>query len=959
MKKVLLLSAFLLAIPLMLAAQYYTNQNKQWAFGIYVGMDFTSGSPSLFSTPMQAGEGSASVADAAGNILFYTNGSSVYNRTGLIMPAGLGIVPFPVYSTTQAVVIAPQPGSTTLYYVFSLEFTAGNIAAPPVGRLAYSIVDMSLNGGLGDVTTAGVPIIANLGEKMITVGGNGCNIWLLVHSRDSALFRAYEISSSGLNTTPVISNVGSLAGPSGYSAGTIKVSHDRTRLAAMCSRWQPGGQQGVELYDFNATTGTVSNCRVLTNSRSAYGAEFSPDNTRLYTTENNGAVTELCQYNISLPTTAAIVGSRYVISSFNINMPGYMGDMRLACDNKIYRISDFAPPAINRYIDVIGAPNNPGASCGFALHAINVVAPDWLSYGVPNLVWAVDYDSTFERHDTAGCFSASGIGTIASPHTGTGYLWQDGVTTATHSVTGPGTYRVAVLNGCDVIVDTIVVHNVSAPPPPVITGVDEYCYGEPFVPPTASGTNILWYPSSTSTTASATPPVINTSVPGVYTVYATQTIGCESVKAPFIITVHPRVEPSFTVLIDHGCLYDTVYFTNTSVNADTYTWNFGDGSPASTSATMVTHAYTAHGVYSVTLTGTSAAGCMGDTTIELDTRYPIHAGFMILPDTLCEGAFSTFIPNVPASALSSYLWRFGDGSTGATVFSPVHSYSLAGIYPVSFSITDTAGCRDSVTENVCVLGVRIKMPHDTTFCLTTPMLMENTVYIKPGFPIPDTVYSWSPATHLSDAGIQQPFFNGLGTLTYTFTATIMPYGCTATDTIRLSSVRGKPITRVPYDTTILLGHSVQLFAWNEVFYMWRPNDGSLNDPNINNPIATPTATTRYTVLGYDEDGCLDSAFVTIYVDSGMAECIPLAFTPNGDGLNDVFRPLCLRQQKIVQFNIYSRWGELVYEATTADVGWDGTYKGIPMELGVYFYMLEIARPDGRNIVYKGDVTLIR
>jgi gliding motility-associated-like protein len=150
-------------------------------------------------------------------------------------------------------------------------------------------------------------------------------------------------------------------------------------------------------------------------------------------------------------------------------------------------------------------------------------------------------------------------------------------------------------------------------------------------------------------------------------------------------------------------------------------------------------------------------------------------------------------------------------------------------------------------------------------------------------------------------------------------------------------------------------------ADNEIIYWWKPDNGTLDNTNINNPIAKPTATTQYTVYGYDDNGCLDSAFVNIIVDSSMVESIPSAFTPNGDGLNDVFKPIGMKYRQLVDFRVFNRWGEQVFYSNNAKNGWDGTYKGEPQEMSVYYYTVTVARPggDGENVVYKGEVTLIR
>lgn len=163
----------------------------------------------------------------------------------------------------------------------------------------------------------------------------------------------------------------------------------------------------------------------------------------------------------------------------------------------------------------------------------------------------------------------------------------------------------------------------------------------------------------------------------------------------------------------------------------------------------------------------------------------------------------------------------------------------------------------------------------------------------------------------------------------------------------------------------MYGSHIQLQASStsleHLLYWWVPDNGTLNNPDINDPIATPyDSVTTYTVYAMTPAGCRDSSFVTVHLDYEQ-DCIPTAFTPNGDGLNDVFR-LCnkMRYEQLVSFRVYNRWGQLVFENTNdPEKGWDGTFNGVVQDMGVYNYIIIIGRPDGTNKIFKGDVTLIK
>lgn len=383
MKK-LLLTILIVFVFVNAYSQYNTNQNKVWAFGFHAGLDFNSGTPvsintaygidTIFGVPEQeAPEGCAQVSDANGNLLFYTNGRIVYNRAGYIMPHGDSIVPFNTFSTTQGAVIAPVLNNATQYYIFSLQECTG--FPPYSGRLAYTIVDMTLNGGYGDIMPFSTVILPDslFGEKMILVAGNNCDLWLIAHKMDTASFYAYRITSSGISL-PVISAIGTFSGTYCYGAGVIKATPNRQKIVCQAT------YNGTELYDFDPNTGIISNCNVLSSLGlygGDYGAEFSPDNTKLYVAETNFSLSvynNLYQYDISLPDTTAIIGSKTLIAHISDYDPY---DLKLGPDNKIYFPNNLS-------IGCIPYPNNSGTSCGYISYAINIT-PNYAEYGLSNV----------------------------------------------------------------------------------------------------------------------------------------------------------------------------------------------------------------------------------------------------------------------------------------------------------------------------------------------------------------------------------------------------------------------------------------------------------------------------------------------------------------------------------------------------------------------------------------------
>jgi len=456
---------------------------------------------------------------------------------------------------------------------------------------------------------------------------------------------------------------------------------------------------------------------------------------------------------------------------------------------------------------------------------------------------------------------------------------------------------------------------------------------------------------------------------GTFFVTGTTMWGCKTTASTSVI---PGINPGFRFTVSYGCIWDTVNFINTSYNANTYQWIFGDPTP-NVSDRNTTHVYRANDmiVDSVILL-LGNPNCTARIAEAVDLRHEVHAYFRATPDTLCldAGANVTFVdssyavdsnvvyPGVPPA---TYAWNFGDGGTDNSS-SPSHLFTKPGIMGVMLTVSDAMGCRDSITHPVYVVQLNIKSFHDTMLCISQPLPLQNEINS-----IPDEQwnykYSWSESTpNLDNDTVQIPNLYGIGIFTDILTVTvpsIVPDGCPAMDTIVVNSVKGQVLSNLTLSQIIDYGSSIQLSADNEVYYHWLPNDGSLDNDNINNPIATPRHTTTYSVFGYDVNGCLDSAYITIYVDTSMNQDVPSGFTPNGDGNNDVFKPVGIKFQYLSEFRIFNRWGQEVFYTNSKDQGWDGKYHGTPQDMGVYNYVIIVSKPGGDNIVYKGTVTLVR
>ena len=167
-----------------------------------------------------------------------------------------------------------------------------------------------------------------------------------------------------------------------------------------------------------------------------------------------------------------------------------------------------------------------------------------------------------------------------------------------------------------------------------------------------------------------------------------------------------------------------------------------------------------------------------------------------------------------------------------------------------------------------------------------------------------------------------------------------------------------PVEIINNDTIIKYGSDIMLLATGGYLYTWTPS-ATLSNPNIVNPMASPKEPTLYYVYGIGENGCkkIDSVMVDIDYSSNLF--VPTAFTPNGDGKNDVFRVSNITFQRLQEFKVFNRWGQEIFSTTDIKQGWDGSWRGQPQDMGVYHYIIKLATPEGKIETYKGDVMLVR
>ncbi|WP_179346335.1 T9SS type B sorting domain-containing protein [Winogradskyella ursingii] len=397
--------SFLILILLISFTCYAQNEASYWYFGQNAGLRFntTTGTVNAVTDgQINTLEGCTSISDKAGNLQFYTDGQTVWNRNHQIMSqgdyfGGTGLLGDP--SSTSSGLIVPKPEDPIKYYIFTVDephhdnaafHPNQNINVPAFqddgfnNGFNYSLVDMSLNGGLGDVDTSekNIPLITydpsnsehvkyKCSEKITAVRAEDCSsFWVITHFIDS--FYAFKVETTGVITTPVKSTVGPVVPISGYrrnALGYLKASPDASKLvvahqglAQITAGEAPGN---VFLFDFDNNTGIVSNALELygeENNNSAYGVEFSAENRKVYASIGIGPAgnnaSQILQWDLE---SADIPNSLQVIhTSSNISA----GALQLGVDRRIYRAQfsfNGGDPNAQRYLGVINNPELNGS----------------------------------------------------------------------------------------------------------------------------------------------------------------------------------------------------------------------------------------------------------------------------------------------------------------------------------------------------------------------------------------------------------------------------------------------------------------------------------------------------------------------------------------------------------------------------------------------------------------------
>jgi gliding motility-associated-like protein len=498
------------------------------------------------------------------------------------------------------------------------------------------------------------------------------------------------------------------------------------------------------------------------------------------------------------------------------------------------------------------------------------------------------------------------------------------------------------------------------------------------------------------------------------------------------------VNAKFGFINQTYCDAASIAFSDSSISNDlikSYAWNFGDG--ATSSLQHPIHFYSTAGLYQTQLIVTTQNGCID--TVKNPAPVKIVSSPQVNINSSANGCAPLTVTlngqlTIPDTSAISWQWNFGNGNTSNLKNPATEIYTNAGTYNIQLIAANSSGCKDTATKTIDAFLVPIiNAGADTLICRG-----KNTTLSASGAP----AYTWTPAAGLSCTSCGSPIASPTTTTNYIVKGTTAQ-GCSNTDSI-LVNVKQPFVLNNSIGDTLCKGNAVRLFATGAFSYLWSPAAG-LNSTTIATPLASPSITTTYQVIGTDDKGCFkDTGFVTVQVYpiptvnagpdktinvgqfvnlvpvissdvntviwtptqsiiqnnfpavtvkpketteytieaknaggcftrdrvtvfvvcNGANVFIPNTFSPNGDGVNDIFYPRGSGLFSIKTLRLFNRWGEIVYEKNdfmpnNPAAGWNGIYKGMKLNADVFVYTCDILCDNNTVMTLKGNVALIQ
>jgi gliding motility-associated-like protein len=472
----------------------------------------------------------------------------------------------------------------------------------------------------------------------------------------------------------------------------------------------------------------------------------------------------------------------------------------------------------------------------------------------------------------------------------------------------------------------------------------------------ATPVSILWNLGNGST-GSTNPFGTVYSESGTYTatITVTTSFGCSSTYSEVFQVVGPQ--GSFVTDIDVLCRGEEVTFTiQDTAEVYNYVWDFGDGNTVSNQS-PVSHTYTFVPPGGQTIAKLIVSSVNGACPVQSEQPIFIHevvAAFIRNNGGDTAICFQPYGFTNQSLNSDSYFWQFGDGTTFTGANPPVHVYPEPGTYTVSLGVANAQlGCNDTMIRQVILHPLPEVTAIGDTICEGDMADLRITDIIS------GADYLWSGPSAVGNPAqpntTTQPVLTGLFTVGVTDSN-----GCTDTDEATVVVINPPVIS--DWDTSIVIGDIINLpFNADPNFYIisWTPSEGlSCDDCPL--PSLQPLVDVEYQLQVSDILGCFTSeATFKVEIKPETFIKLPTTFSPNGDGVNDVIYVEGWGIKELMEFQIFNRWGEMMFESNDKAIGWDGYYKGTLQNNDVYAFKVRALTWRDETQTLEGYINLMR
>jgi gliding motility-associated-like protein len=397
--------------------------------------------------------------------------------------------------------------------------------------------------------------------------------------------------------------------------------------------------------------------------------------------------------------------------------------------------------------------------------------------------------------------------------------------------------------------------------------------------------------------------------------------------------------------------------TNTGTWTSTGTGTFTPNIATLNGYYIPSSADTSSGQIKLVLESTNNHGCASNRDSLFVTFIPSPVANFTNTNACANKQLNFTDLSAPSPSISSWAWNFGDGSGTSTASNPSYSYAASNVYTVTQVITLQNGCSDTVRKPITVYNSPVANFSVSAVCQGNPSRFVDASTITP-----DTLVAWNWSFGDGNSSVvanPQNTYSSTGVYNVDFTVTTNK-GCSDV-TVKTVTVHARPHADFAISSPTILAYDNDMFtdqsspAGTMVSWSWNFGNATSTAQNPSNAFPDKGIYT-VTLSVVDINGCTDTAKKDVLVY--LLPLVPSAFTPNHDGHNDV---LYVKggPYASMYMRVYNNWGELIFESRDLDTGWDGTYKGEPVPLGVYVYILDVNLYNGTSVRKTGDVTVLK